>query len=186
MHNYHSYTTHTYQLQGLVPQENKASDHVLAALEPFTKEQGGPLLVRGSFVFICIHGYRSARTHQPTQPTTNPHKKNQCRWSASSSHPGVATSSSSTRAPRTRAWPSWAATWTWYVFVLLYVCVYVCERLIACMLACLRVRRRAFGLPVRHPPLTHATVANLHACAYTGAGQPGDVGAEPLRAPPRG
>lgn len=33
--------------QGLVPEENKASDHVMAALAPYTKEHGGPLLVGG-------------------------------------------------------------------------------------------------------------------------------------------
>jgi hypothetical protein len=47
--------------QGLVPQENKASDHVMAALEPFTKERGGPLLVRacvqGGFVCVCMYIY---------------------------------------------------------------------------------------------------------------------------------
>lgn len=34
------------KMQGLVPEENKASDHVMAALAPHSKEQGGPLLVR--------------------------------------------------------------------------------------------------------------------------------------------
>ena len=31
--------------QGLIPQENLASNHVLEVLKPFTKEQGGVLLV---------------------------------------------------------------------------------------------------------------------------------------------
>ena len=35
-----------YGSQGLVPEENKASEHVMAALAPHSKEQGGPLLVR--------------------------------------------------------------------------------------------------------------------------------------------
>jgi hypothetical protein len=29
-----------------VPQEDLASDHVLRVLEPYTKEKGGPLIVR--------------------------------------------------------------------------------------------------------------------------------------------
>jgi hypothetical protein len=32
-------------VQGLTPQENRASDHIIAALKPYTKENGGPLEV---------------------------------------------------------------------------------------------------------------------------------------------
>lgn len=37
-------------LQGLVPEENRASDHVIAALEPFSKAKGGPLEVGASTI----------------------------------------------------------------------------------------------------------------------------------------
>ena len=44
---YHNHKPRAENKQGLVPEENKASDHVMAALAPYTKEQGGPLLVGG-------------------------------------------------------------------------------------------------------------------------------------------